>query len=69
MELTGEDQGPDPSPTAIPNLIYSHNGAIRSKIIKGNQVVDSDRVIPNETNVEGDKVRKTSTDDIDYWYG
>ncbi|MCE7060522.1 hypothetical protein [Dyadobacter sp. CY343] len=50
-------------------LVYSHNGAIRSKIIKGNQVVDSDRVIPNETNVEGDKVRKTSTDDIDYWYG
>jgi len=50
-------------------LVYSHNGAIRSKIIKGNQVVDSDRVIPNGTNVEGDKVRKTSTDDIDYWYG
>ncbi|MCF2519656.1 hypothetical protein [Dyadobacter sp. CY351] len=49
-------------------LVYSHNGAIRSKIIKGNQVVDGDRVIPNETNVEGDKVRKTSTDDIDYWY-
>jgi hypothetical protein len=49
-------------------LIYSHNGAIRSKIIKGNQVIDSDRVIPNETYVEGDKVRKTSTDDIDYWY-
>lgn len=49
-------------------LVYSHNGAIRSKIIKGDQVIDSDRVIPNETNVEGDKVRKTSTDDIDYWY-
>lgn len=49
-------------------LIYSHNGAIRSKIIKGNQVIDSDRVIPNDTYVEGDKVRKTSTDDIDYWY-
>jgi hypothetical protein len=50
-------------------LVYSHNGSIKSKIIKGNQVIDSDRVIPNETNVEGDKVRKTSTDDIDYWYG
>ncbi|MCE6990044.1 hypothetical protein [Dyadobacter sp. CY323] len=50
-------------------LVYSHNGGIRSKIIKGDQVIDSDRVIPNETNVEGDKVRKTSTDDIDYWYG
>jgi hypothetical protein len=50
-------------------LVYSHNGAIRSKIIKGSQVIDSDRVIPNETYVEGDKIRKTSTDDIDYWYG
>lgn len=50
-------------------LVYSHNGSIRSKIIKGDKVVDGDRVIPNETNVEGDKVRKTSTDDIDYWYG
>nr|WP_295928318.1 hypothetical protein [uncultured Dyadobacter sp.] len=50
-------------------LIYSHNGAIRSKIIKANQVIDSDRVIPNETYVEGDKVRQTSTDDIDYWFG
>lgn len=49
-------------------LVYSHDGAIRSKIIRKNQVVDSDRVIPNSTNVEGDKVRKTSTDDIDYWY-
>jgi hypothetical protein len=49
-------------------LVYSHNGAIRSKIIKGNQVIDTDKVIPNETNVEGDKVRKTTTDDIDYWY-
>ncbi|MCF0070089.1 hypothetical protein LZD49_06370 [Dyadobacter sp. CY261] len=49
-------------------LIYSHNGAIRSKIIKADQVIDSDRAIPNETYVEGDKVRKTSTDDIDYWY-
>ncbi|CAG4998289.1 hypothetical protein DYBT9275_01970 [Dyadobacter sp. CECT 9275] len=50
-------------------LIYSHNGAIRSKIIKEGKVVDADRVIPNGTNIEGDKVRKTSTDDIDYWYG
>ena len=49
-------------------LVYSHAGAIRSKIIKGSQVIDNDKVIPNDTNVEGDKVRKTSTDDIDYWY-
>ena len=49
-------------------LVYSHNGAIKRKIIKGSQVVDNDKVIPNSTNVEGDKVRKTSTDDIDYWF-
>ena len=57
-----------PEPNGNTKLIYSHNGAIRSKIIKGGKVVDADRVIPNETNVEGDKVRKTTTDDIDYWY-
>jgi hypothetical protein len=49
-------------------LVYSHDGAIRSKIIRGNQVIDGGRVIPNSTNVEGDKIRKTTTDDIDYWY-
>ena len=49
-------------------LVYSHEGAIRSKVIKGSQVVDNNKVIPNSTNVEGDKVRKTTTDDIDYWY-
>jgi hypothetical protein len=50
-------------------LVYSHNGGIRSKLIKGNQVLDNNRVVENGTNVEGDKVRKTTTDDIDYWFG
>ena len=49
-------------------LVYSHEGSIRSKIIKGSQVLDNNKEIPNSTNIEGDKVRKTSTDDIDYWY-
>ncbi len=49
-------------------LVYSHAGAIRSKTIKGNKVIDNDKVIPIETNVEGDKIKKTSTDDIDYWF-
>lgn len=49
-------------------LVYSHNGAIRSKVIKDSQVIDDNKVISNTTNFEGDKVRKTSTDDIDYWY-
>jgi hypothetical protein len=49
-------------------LVYSHEGAIRRKIIRKNQVIDSDQVLPNSTNIDGDKVRKTSTDDIDFWY-
>lgn len=50
-------------------LVYSQNGAIKSKVIKGNQVVDSDRMVELPTGVEGDKVRKTSTDDVEHWYG
>ncbi|WP_229253939.1 hypothetical protein [Dyadobacter sp. NIV53] len=49
-------------------LVYSHDGSVRSKVIKDSQVIDDNKVIPNSTNIEGDKVRKTSTDDIDYWY-
>lgn len=49
-------------------LVYSHNGGIKSKLIKGDRVMDNTRVVDNGTNVEGDKVRKTSTDDIDYWF-
>ncbi|WP_229248770.1 hypothetical protein [Dyadobacter sandarakinus] len=49
-------------------LVYSHNGAIRSKLIQGDRVLDGDQAIPIETSMEGDKVRRTSTDDIDYWY-
>lgn len=49
-------------------LVYSHNGGIRSKVIKGSQVLDNNRIVDNSTTVEGDKVRKTSTDDIDYWF-
>ncbi|HEV7349547.1 hypothetical protein [Telluribacter sp.] len=49
-------------------LVYSHNGAIRSKQIKGDAVVDGDRQVAVATSQEGDKVRRTSTDDIDHWY-
>jgi len=55
-------------PDGTTQLIYSYNGNIRSKQIQGNQVLEKNRVIENGTNVEGDKVRKTSTDDIDYWF-
>jgi hypothetical protein len=56
-------------PNGSTQLVYSNNGSIRSKLIKGDQVLDNDRVVDNGTNVEGDKVRRTSTDDIDYWFG
>jgi hypothetical protein len=57
-----------PEANGTTQLVYSHQGAIRSKIIKGSQVIDNNREISNDTNVEGDKVRKTTTDDIDYWF-
>ncbi|TDB67053.1 hypothetical protein [Arundinibacter roseus] len=49
-------------------LVYSHEGAIRTKIIKENSVVDVDRKVDLPTGFQGDKVRKTSTDDVEYWY-
>lgn len=55
-------------PNGNTKLLYSHNGAIKSKIIKNDKVVNADQAIPNPTNVEGDKVKRTSTDGLDYWY-
>lgn len=49
-------------------LVYSKDGAIRSKMIKGESVVDSDRKIPVDTGLEGDKIRKTDSDAISHWY-
>ena len=49
-------------------LVYSKDGAITSKIIQGKQVVDSGKKVELPTGLEGDKVRKTSTDDVDFWY-
>ncbi|WP_247235123.1 hypothetical protein [Telluribacter sp. SYSU D00476] len=57
------------TPNGRTQLVYSHDGAIRSKIIKGESVVDGDRQVALATSMEGDKVRKTSTDDINHWYG
>jgi hypothetical protein len=53
----------------LTQLVYSQNGAIKSKLIKENTVIDGDRRVELPTGMEGDKVRKTSTDDIEYWYG
>lgn len=50
-------------------LVYSKDGTIRSKMIKGESVVDSDRNIPVDTGQKGDKIRKTDSDAISHWYG
>lgn len=49
-------------------LVYSKDGAITSKIIKADAVVDGDKKVELPTGVEGDKVRKTTTDDIEHWF-
>ncbi len=50
-------------------LAYSQEGDIKSKIIKENHVIDPDRTLDNRTLHEADKVKRTSSDDVDYWFG
>ena len=49
-------------------LVYSHNGGIKSMRILGTRVLDEKVLVGTETGQEGDKVRKTYTDDVAYWY-
>lgn len=49
-------------------LVYSKDGAITSKIIKADAVLDGDKKVELPTGLEGDKVRKTTTDDIEHWF-
>lgn len=49
-------------------LIYSNRGKLATKIIKGNEVLESDKFIDIDTQNENDKVRDTMTDEIEYWY-
>ncbi|MES2731648.1 MAG: hypothetical protein V4714_07865 [Bacteroidota bacterium] len=50
-------------------LLYSHNGYIKSKVIRGNEVVEGVTNTPISTDYEGDKVKKNYTDELEYWYG
>ncbi|MBC7922294.1 MAG: hypothetical protein H7Z75_14525 [Ferruginibacter sp.] len=50
-------------------LLYSHNGYIKSKVIRGNEVVEGVTNTPIGTEYEGDKVKRSSTDELEYWYG
>ncbi|UTA70240.1 hypothetical protein [Emticicia sp. 21SJ11W-3] len=49
-------------------LVYSNKGKLSTKIVRGNDVVEGNKIIEIETAREGDKVRDTSTDDIEYWH-
>ncbi len=51
------------------HLVYSKDGAITSKVIKADKVIDGGKAVELPTSVEGDKVRKTTTDDIEHWFG
>jgi hypothetical protein len=49
-------------------LVYSNKGKLASKIVKGAEVVEGAKTIDIDTQREGDKVRDTETDDIEYWH-
>ncbi|PWK18876.1 hypothetical protein LV89_04011 [Arcicella aurantiaca] len=49
-------------------LSYSNKGQIFTKIIKAEKVLENTQPRPIETQLEGDKVKQTSSDNIDFWY-
>ena len=50
------------------SLFYSNNGNIKSKIVKGNEVVEGLSNMSIGTLDANDKVRSTNTDDVEFWY-
>jgi hypothetical protein len=50
-------------------LVYSHDGFIKSKLIRGNEVVEGVSKTPITTDHTGDKVKKNYSDELEYWYG
>ncbi len=50
-------------------LAYNHNGELKSKVIRGNEVVEAKENIPVTTEYKGDRVRKSQADEVEYWYG
>ena len=50
-------------------LLYSHNGYIKSKVIRGHEVVEGVTNVPIGTEYEGDPVKRSYTDEVEYWYG
>ena len=49
-------------------LSYSAGGKIATKVIKGEKVLENIQQKNIETEQEGDKVKKTTSDNIDFWY-
>jgi hypothetical protein len=49
-------------------LAYSNGGAIMSKVISGNQIVDRKQVTKIETAYSDDKVRSNWGSDMEFWY-
>ena len=49
-------------------LSYSNKGQIFTKIIQAEKVLEETQKKPIDTQVEGDKVKQTTSDNIDFWY-
>ena len=49
-------------------MFYSNNGAISAKVFDQNKVVANLRPVEVTTDEAGDKVRRTSTDEVVFWY-
>lgn len=49
-------------------MVYSYDGAIRSKVISENKVIDEKDVTTIETSYKTDKVKDDYNSDIDFWY-
>ncbi len=50
-------------------LAYNQGGKLRTKVIRGNEVLEGKDSVQLTAGFEGDKVKKSLTDDIEYWYG
>jgi len=50
-------------------LVYSHNGFIKSQVIRGNEVIEGVSKTPISTDYTGDQVKKNYSDELEYWYG
>ncbi|MDJ1472813.1 hypothetical protein QNI19_36775 [Cytophagaceae bacterium DM2B3-1] len=50
-------------------LAYNQGGKLRTKVIRGTEVVEGKESVQLSTEYTGDKIKRSLTDDIEYWYG